>query len=83
MPCLRLPAPTIPTLGGGFTLGADIPSFAFNAELCCKILNISAVTPPVPLGSLVFNPPIIATINAAINALNAYQDGFVFNCPLE
>jgi hypothetical protein len=78
-----MPLPTLPTLGGGFTLGVELPSQSFNAALCCKVLQFSVVTPPIPLGSLVFNPAVIGVLNAAINALNAYHDAFVFNCPLE
>lgn len=83
MPCLELPIPTLPTLGGGFTLGAAIPSFSFDAQLCCKILPFPIVTPPIPLGSLVFNPAVIATLNAAIATFNSYHDAAIFGCPLE
>lgn len=81
--CLSFPFPTLPTLGGGLSLGAAIPSQSFNAELCCKVLSIAVVTPPLPLGSLVFNPGVMAALNTAIATFNTYHDAFVFNCPFE
>lgn len=84
MPCLELPIPTLPTLGGGFTLGASLPSFSFDPQLCCKILPFPVVTPPIaialPVGVMA---GAIASLNLAITAVNAFHDGFVFNCPLE
>lgn len=83
MSCLGLPPPAVPTLPGGLTLGAALPSFTFDPALCCKILPFPVSTPPLPLPPLVFNPAAIAAINAALASFASYFDALSLSCPLE
>jgi hypothetical protein len=83
MACLAVPAPPLPTLPFPLTLGAEIPGFSFDPELCCKILPFPVGTPPIPLGPGVFNPAVVAVINSQLALMNAYFDALSFECPLE
>ena len=83
MSCLGITPPAPPTLPGGLTLGAAVPSISFDPTLCCKILPFPVNTPPLPLPPLVFNPAVIAAINLAMSQLVTYFDALSVSCPLE
>lgn len=82
MGCTFAPLPPFPTLPPGITLGIPIPTPAFDATLCCKIIAFDPIVPPLPL------PPFLATAAAAIITaqlalLEAYFDAIPFECPRE
>lgn len=81
MPCIPLPIPVVPNLPGGFTLGAATPSLNINPQFCCKLPPLLAI-PPFGL-TIPINPAIIATLNAAIDAVNAYVRSLPLDCPRE
>lgn len=82
MACIDMPHPVIPTLPGGLSVAAAIPGASFNPQLCCKVLQFSAVLPPTPFG-VPLNPSIIAAINTFIGQLQTFFDQFPVDCPKE
>lgn len=82
MACLELPATPFPTLPGGLTLGAAMPGTVLDPALCCKLLPFPVVVPPVALG-VSLSPVIVAALNTALTALNAYMDALPIKCPIE
>ena len=80
MACIDLPIPTIPTLPSPLSIGITLPPFAFNLNLCCKILPFSLAIPPIPLG-ISLNLPIIAMINEQIAIVQAFLDQLAIPCP--
>ena len=83
MPCLKAPAPPVPSLPSPLTLGPPIPDVNFDPSLCCKIPLPDVPLPPIPMPPLVFNPAVVAVINSNLAALNAYFDQLAIECPLE
>jgi len=82
MACIDMPHPALPTLPGGLSVSFTLPGASFNPQLCCKILQFSAVLPPTPLG-IPLNPGIIAAINTFIGQLQTYFDAIPVGCPKE
>jgi hypothetical protein len=84
MPCLPITLPSIPTIPSPLTLGIGLPSASFDPKLCCKLLPFPIVTPPIPLPPGVFNPAVVAVINAQLSALTAtYFNLLPLKCPRE
>jgi hypothetical protein len=50
---------------------------------CCKLPVIPPITIPIPIPPLVLNPVVIATINAALQTIDAYLDLLALPCPRE
>ena len=82
MACVSVQLPAVPSLPDPFTFGVDPPSFSGDLAVCCKILAFSITPPPIALGA-----PLLAPINAAIEAfvagVEAYIDALPLECPKE
>lgn len=83
MACLPLPTVPFPELPFPLTLGAAIPSFEFDPNLCCKLLPFPVVIPPIPLPVGVLNPGVVALVQANLQSMTAYFDALPFKCPRE
>lgn len=83
MPCVSLPAPTIPTLPTGITFAPTIPPFGGDVDLCCKQLAFAAGPSILPLPPLVFNPATAAILQALYTQISAYHDAIPLRCPRE
>lgn len=84
MPCIKLPTLPIPTLPPGFSFGPPpLPPLPSLPGLCCKLPPFA--TPPLlpPIPPVVFNPAVIAIINGAIQAIQAFEDQLQVPCPRE
>ena len=82
MKCTLLPSIPLPTLPGGISLGAALPSQDFGAELCCKILVFNVSTPPINLG-VTLDPASLAALRTIINGVQDYIDQLPLRCPRE
>lgn len=83
MPCVSLPASTLPTLPSGITFAPTFPAFGGDLALCCKRLPLP--TPPVipPLPPLVFNPVTAAAIQVLFATFRNYHAELPLRCPRE
>ena len=84
MACAPIPELPMPELPGGITLAPpETPDPGFSADLCCKILQFTVPTPPIPLPPLVVNPATSAIIKTTMAAVQAYLDAIPVKCPRE
>jgi len=83
MACIPIPDVPLPTLPGGLTIAPSIPSQSFDPALCCKLLNMPAVTPPVGIVGTLLNPAVNAAIATAIKSVQTYLDALPHDCPKE
>lgn len=83
--CLKSPIPTLPTLPPPLTLDLAVPPVVVAGDLtfCCKLATYSLRTPPIPIGSTILNPAVIAALNGYITSLNTYLKALPLKCPNE
>lgn len=84
MACIPLPAVTPPVLPAPFSIAPPAPpAISVALTACCKLSVIPPLTIPIPIPPLVLNPAVIATINAALQTVDAYLDALALPCPRE
>lgn len=87
MACIPLPKLDLPTLPAPLSLTPPAPptvSIDANLPFCCKVASLAgSFSIPIPIPPLVLNPAVIAIINAALGAVDAYLDALPLSCPKE
>lgn len=82
MPCIKAPIPSVPDLPTGISLQAPPPVIPdFNAELCCKLFNLTL--PPLPPLAVAFPLAPLQAINAIKDEVMTVLTQLAFDCPRE
>lgn len=80
-----IPLPKAPRVTSPFPFSIEppeLPSASPSLTVCCKLFAFP-IKVPLPLGPLVINPGVIATVNAAMDVVDAFIDSLAFECPRE
>lgn len=83
MACVPIPDIPVPTLPAGISLTPTLPSFDFDENLCCKILQLELKPPPIPIPPLLLNPGVNAAIASTVKGVQDYIDRLPHDCPKE
>lgn len=82
MPCIPPPQLPIPELPLPLTIAPPpLPSIEFDADLCCKIITLDLVPPPIPIPPGAINPAVVAVLRQNLKLVQAFLDKLPPSCP--
>lgn len=83
MACVELPKIDLPKLPSPLSIAPpQLPSLSADATICCKLVSFS-IAPKVPLPPIAINPAVVAAVNTAMDAVEAYLSAIPISCPRE
>ncbi len=83
MACVKIPIPTIPTLGLGLSLAPPaLPPLSLDANICCKLFDVSIPSIPLPIDPILIAAALPA-LDGVLAAIQEYIDLLPLDCPLE